>query len=313
MSEFLSQSGLLKGVKIIDTTINLPGPVAGAILGMLGAVITKIESSSGDPVSSSPALYRTINGMKNRIRLDLHNPQDKQEFLRLVSEADGILVGMRPTALAKLGLDYEILKAINPKLIYCHVAGFPKDSKKKGTPGHDLTYLAESGLLSTLFSDLTKVTTQPADMTGALYTAIAFLSGLQFRNSTGTGTSIEINLYESPAILGLIPNHDNRLSKNLQGDQICYRVYETADGWIALGALEEKFFNSFVQAIDHPEWMGKGDKLAEPGDEIFEAMKKIFKSQPSGYWVSIGAQHDVPLEEVRSLSPSKEFSLPYRF
>jgi alpha-methylacyl-CoA racemase len=313
MGELLSQSGLLQGVKIIDTTINLPGPVAGTILGLLGASITKVEPPSGDPVSASPALYKTLNGLKSRVQYNLQDPDDKREFLKIVSEADGIVVGMRTTALEKLGLDYETLKALNPKLIYCHVAGFPKDSEKKDTPGHDLTYLAEAGLLPTLFSDLTKVTTQPADMTGALYTAIAFLAALQYRSSTGMGTSVEVNLFESPAILGLLPNHDEGLSESLQGNQICYRVYDTADGSVALGALEEKFFHSFVHAIGHPEWSGQGGRKAEQGDEVFESLKKIFLSKSAAYWVNVGIQHDVPLEEVRPLSKTTEFSLPFRF
>lgn len=303
---------LLKGVTIIDTTINLPGPVAGGILASLGARVIKIEPPMGDPVSTSPELYRAINDSKEIITIDLKQQEGQDKAKELIANADGILVGMRDPALKKLGLDYQSLTAINPRLIYCNVTGFPGDSTKADHPGHDLTYLAHSGLLKTLFPDLGKIPTQLADMTGALYGALAVVSGLNYQKQNKTGISIDVNLYESPFLLGLVPRHDPKLASSLDGSIICYRVYETEDGKIALGALEQKFFDSLVTAIERPEWCGQQLRPAIPGDPIFEELKSIFKSRPTAEWLSIAAAHDVPIEAVNDLSFEKGLTIPFR-
>lgn len=303
----------LEGLVIVDTTVNLPGPLAGALLAELGARVIKVDPPQGDPVGRFPDLDEAVNHRKERLSIDLKSEAGRQELLSLLEKADGLLVGMRPKALQVLGLDYATVKTVNPRLIYGHVTGYPQDHPKAGCPGHDLNYLAESGLLVGLHSTMNQFSAQLADMTAALYTALIWTAALRFRDKNGRGIAFETNIFESPGILGLVAGTAPSLSGVLAGGVLSYHVYDSKDGQVALGALEPHFFDRFALAVEEREWVGQGLSPATEENPLFGQIKALFRTRSSRDWVDLGLKHDFPVSEVTSARYPTALRLPVRW
>lgn len=307
----LLRPSLLEGLTFIDTTINLPGPVAGWILTRLGAEVIKVDPPEGDPLSRYPSLDQAINGVKKRVVIDLRTPDGAADLKARCTRADGILVGMRPSTLGRLGLSPEVLSAINPRLVYCHVTGYAKDSADADTPGHDLNYLAATGLLALLFPHF-RLPTQLADLSGALYAVIGLLAAVIERTRTGRGPEIEVNLADSAGLFGLVPSFSPELADILSGSRVAYHVYSTADGQLAVGALEPKFFRNLCEALGHPEWAEAGLSPAAPGNPVYDGLADIFQGRSATDWGQWAKSRGLPLTAVNPFSPKRLNGWPLR-
>src|SRR5215472_9480335 len=230
----MGSTSLLGGFKIVSLAINTPGPVAAARLARMGATVIKVEPPSGDPLKSAArAWYDSLCQGQTILSLDLKDPGGRAELDRLLADANLLIVSFRPSALRRLGLDWDSLHARHPRLCCAGIIGYPAPSDERS--GHDLTYLADTGLLSppVLLKSLF------VDLAGAEKCVSVGLALLLRFSSTGEAACGFVSLYECAQELAE-PLRAGLTSTGgvLSGDFPLYSIYATSDGWIAVSALE---------------------------------------------------------------------------
>ena len=259
----------LADTRILDLTRLLPGAVCTMLLGDLGAEVIKVEDPrTGDYARLMPPLidgmgsfFRSSNGGKKSIALDLKTEAGQRALHRLVTSADVLIEGFRPGVTARLAADYETLSAINPRLVYCSLSGWGQSGPDALVSGHDVNYLARNGVLG---ADIDPQTpgAQVADVSGSYVAVMGILAALLKRQKTGRGDYIDVALSEAAMPMALAawveaqsPPWDGAFI-SLRGESACYRVYRAADGKpVALAAIEAKFWANFCRAVDKPQWI----------------------------------------------------------
>ena len=279
---------LLHGLRVVTTALNLPGPAACARLRDLGAMVAKIEPPSGDPFEVfCPAWYRRLHEKVEVGRLDLKSETGRRAMATLLAGADLLVTAQRASALERLGLDPEHLRAAYPRL--CHVAITGHAPPDDELPGHDLTYLAEHGLVTppemppTLFADM-------AGAERAVSTALALVIA---RDRGGTGASQSVALADAAAALAQ-PLHEGLTRKGalLGGGLAGYNLYAARVGWVAVAALEPHF----------AQRLGQRFALSEI---TIESLRDIFAAHDADYWEAWARKHDLPIVAVRIPSPKE--------
>jgi alpha-methylacyl-CoA racemase len=286
----------LAGVRVLDLTRLVPGPVCTQHLADLGADVIKIEdTAAGDAVP--PKLRALVNRNKRGIRLDLKHPDGAGALLRLAHDADVLVEGFRPGVMARLGLGYDVLAAINPRLVYCSVTGYGQTGPDRERPGHDINYCADAGVADQMGNaDGPALSNVPiADlMGGALGAAMGILAALFDAARTGRGRHVDIAMADGALAHAVMPlaalathgrtkraGHDT-----LTGAHACYATYRTADGrWLAVGALERKFWEALCDALERPDLKplhrsGDADVEARLRDEL----ARVFATLPLAAW-----------------------------
>lgn len=275
---------LLAGLHVVSTGLNLPGPVACARLRELGASITKVEPPEGDPLERySPGWYGRLNQGVEVRRLDLKSEADRATMATLLGAADLLVTAQRPSALARLGLDAPALARF-PRL--CHVAIVGHAAPREESPGHDLTYLAEHGLVrppalpATLF----------ADMAGAERVVSTALALVIARERDGRSHAATSALADAAAFLAQpLAEGLTRGGGLLGGRSPSYNLYAAKDGWIAVAALERHFEQRLARLL---------------GLEALSvaALREHFAREQVAHWEALAREHDLPIVAVRSLS-----------
>lgn len=227
----------LRSIHIVSLALNLPGPAALMRLKAMGARCTKIESPAGDPMALySPEAYTQMHAGIARKTLDLKTQAGQRKLQALLGTADVLLTSFRPSALSKLGLDATALRKSHPQLNLVQIVGGTGDAAEK--PGHDLTYLAEHGLVTGL--DLPA--TLYADMAGSLAASEAVLKAILHQQRTGKSSVQQISLAQAAEYLALPRHWQLTTAKGFVGGAHAgYRVYACKDGRVALAALEPHF------------------------------------------------------------------------
>lgn len=265
----------LTGVKVLDLSQYIPGPMASLLLADMGAQVLKIEPPQGDEMRNlgpqdaqgRPLFYNALNAGKQVRRMDLKLGWVREEFLALVAGADVLIEGFRPGVMARLGLDYATLSVLNPRLVYCSISGYGATGSLALKAAHDGNYLATSGILDRN-GDAAPMFFDPpvADTSGSLFAVIAILGALHGRAGSGRGCEIDLGLADVMMPLqllqvaewganGVIPKPR---STYLNGGAAWYQVYATSDGrHIMLGCVEAKFWRNFCHAAGHPDWLGR--------------------------------------------------------
>jgi crotonobetainyl-CoA:carnitine CoA-transferase CaiB-like acyl-CoA transferase len=262
----------LEGLRVIDLTAFLPGPFLTQALADHGAEVIKIESPNGDPSryigladGPSTVYFRCLNRGKKSVVLNLKEPRDREALLGLCDTADVFVEGFRPGVAARLGFGHEVLRARNPRLVYCSLSAFGQDGPYRDRPAHDLAVQALSGVLSiTLGSD--EAPAMPgfpaADLVAALQGLAGVLMALVRRGTTGRGDYLDISLHESlvtalPNVLGPTLAEDRQpdvKNERTTGGGALYRIYPTRDGgYIVLGGQESKFVRALLEALGRPD------------------------------------------------------------
>lgn len=268
-----------RGVRVLDLSAFLPGPFASLMLADMGAEVLKIEPPAGDAMlqlgprdaDGTPVFHAAVNAGKTVRRMDLKQQAVRDEFLRLVEEFDVLIEGFRPGVMQRLGLDYQVLRAINPGLIMCSLSGYGAAGSKAQEAGHDANYLANSGMMHR--NGGTFYDPPIADLSGSLFGVIAILGALRARDADGQGCAIDIGLGDTPMALQLFPIAEfgatgivaQPRTTYLNGGAAYYQVYAAKDGrQMALGAIEPKFWAGFCTAAGRPDWIARqGDALPQ--------------------------------------------------
>lgn len=272
----MSRPAPLTGIRILDLTRLLPGPVATLHLADLGAEVIKIEDPQvgdyartlGTGQGEDSAYFRMINRNKQGLRLDLKKPEGVEVFRRLVRDADVVVESFRPGVMDKLGVGYATVAAINPKITYCSISGYGQDGPYKDLAGHDINYLGYAGVLEQIGNAGEPPAIpnfQIADLLGgALTAAMGILAAVVDAQRTGQGRYIDVAMTDSVLAhtyftmlrLNDAGHSAPRGSDLLSGGLPCYATYRCADGkYMAVGALEGKFWKACCTVLGHPEWV----------------------------------------------------------
>lgn len=294
--------GALEGIRILDLTRLLPGAVTTKWLAEFGAEVIKIEQPKiGDYARDSfAALFEQTNGGKKSVEIDLKG--SKEWFLKLVKSADVLIEGFRPDVMDRLGLGYRVLSAENPRLIYVALTGYGAHSL---LAGHDVNYLAMCGVLD-LFRGEKGVPVIPgvqiADLAGgSMQAVIGILLALEARHRTGVGQRVDVSMTDG--CLALLPVARAGGSALLSGRYACYHVYAAAqDSFVAVGALEEKFFGNLCRELGCPNLIGL--QFAEDQARVIAALAEIFMSATAEDWFERIGEKDCCVTPVRRAAQS---------
>ncbi|WP_018922783.1 CaiB/BaiF CoA transferase family protein [Salsuginibacillus kocurii] len=318
---------MLKGVKVLDFTALLPGPMASKFLADWGADVLRIESPHRTDllhevppkVDGSSVFYQEMNRSKTVAKLDFTDDDHLHVLKRWVEDADVIIEQFRPGVMAKYGLDYEYMKKVNPAIIYCSLTGYGQTGPDRRKAGHDINYYARSGLASysgTKTDGPLLAGTPWADVAGgAHYSVMAILMALYQREHSGVGDYLDISMTDAMFSMQPLANqryiYDKTVpdyeSETLNGGSY-YHFYETSDGrYLAVGSLEEVFFKRLCKVIKREDLLSSSLSAQTIKDELTH----VFKTKPLAEWKEILAETDACVEPVATLAEAHDDPLFY--
>ncbi|HWO23286.1 MAG TPA: CaiB/BaiF CoA-transferase family protein [Kofleriaceae bacterium] len=308
----------LRGIRVLDLSRLLPGPFLTMVLADMGADVIKVEDPRvGDYLRAFPPAkgglggrYLAVNRGKRSIALDLKAPAGRDAFLRLVERADVVVESFRPGVLGKLGLGYDQLAARNAQVIVCSISGYGQTGPYVHRAGHDLDYIGLAGVLA-MGGPAGGAPAMPgiqiADLAGgALWSATAILGALVGRARTGRGAHLDISMTEGALALlaAELGNLDcgarpTRGAEALNGGLACYGVYRTQDDrYLAVGALEPKFWIALNQALGRPPQIAELAGSPAQQAQVRAELAAIFATRTAAEWHAHLAAHDCCVELV---------------
>src|SRR5882724_11177708 len=297
----------LQGIRVLDLSRMLPGPYCSMMLADLGAEVIKIEEPKiGDPTRRSPPMidaqsapFAQVNRNKKSIAIDLKHAEGRAIFMKLASTADCVLEQFRPGVVDRLGINYAAVAEVNPRIVYCSLTGFGQDGPHRERSGHDLNYLALSGVLGLTTDERGKPVipgVQVADLAGAMIAGFAILAALLARERTSQGQYLDVSMFDVMLSMLPIPAAHEFAGKSipvggkyvLSGQYPFYNVYETSDGnYMTLGALEPKFWANFCRKAGRDDLVPRQFDSGEQRQTLFENVRAIFKSRTQSEWVDL--------------------------
>lgn len=318
----------LEGIKILDLTRILAGPYATMILADMGADVIKIERpGSGDDsraygpyVNEESAYFMSLNRNKRSMTMNLKSEDSIELFLKMVKEADIVIENFRPGTMEKLGIGYDILKEINPRIIYASSSGFGHTGPYRERAAYDAVVQAMGGVMSItgeLNGKPTKVGTSIADITAGLYTTIGILSALQYRNRTGKGQKVDIAMLDTQ--VSLLENAIARYYAlgqevpkplgNRHPSIIPFEDFETSDGSIMVAAGNDSLWKKLCEALGLSE-LAEDERFktnflrGENYDELRPLIAEPFKEKTTDEWIEILNEYGVangPINDIERI------------
>lgn len=310
--------GKLSGIRVLDLTQFLPGPMMTMMMADQGAEVLKIEPPAGDPARAMPPVegahsvwFRNLNRGKKSLALDLKSEAGKARLWDEIARADVFVEGFRPGVMARLGFGYETVSARNPRIVYCSISAFGQSGALAHHPAHDMAVQALAGFLSVNNApggDPVVPGVPAADAAAGLTALSGVLMALIGRERTGRGDYLDIAMFDSllpwcahiagSAIAGgPSPRSDDQRSL---GGAAFYQVYRTADGrHVALGGREEKFVANLMNALGRPDLIPYGSEPAgEPQAPLTAFLRETFASRTRDDWVAWFEDKDVAFAPV---------------
>jgi crotonobetainyl-CoA:carnitine CoA-transferase CaiB-like acyl-CoA transferase len=316
--------GPLAGIRILDLTTVVMGPFATQILAELGAEVIKIEPREGDNMRDvGPMRSRAmghislhLNRGKRSLVLDLKQPEGRDAMLRLIPKADVLIYNVRPSAMSRLGLSYEEVHAVNPRIIYVGAYGYSQRGPYAAKAAYDDLIQGASGLPWLTSRDGTEepryAPVNLADRVTGLHAVYAVTTALFHRERTGRGQSVEVPMFESVAqfVLG---DHMAGMSYQPPIGGTGYarlehrRPYATRDGYLCVLVYNDKQWNSFLQAVGRPELMederfaSHGKRAAHIG-EIYAFLAELMRTRSTGEWLALLEKADIPVSRMNTVA-----------
>jgi alpha-methylacyl-CoA racemase len=315
------KTGPLKGLTVLDFTRLLPGPLATQMLADMGATVIKVEDPDAPDYirnfapfyEGQSAYYRALNRSKQSLAINYNSEEGREIIYKLAETADVLIEQFRPGVMDKMALGYERMKAINKKLVYVSITGYGQTGPMAQEAGHDLNYIAIAGLLGVTGDETRPVIPggQIADVAAGSYMAVnGTLAALYAREKTGEGQHVDVAMTD--AVLPIITLQYARYKAEgkvlpagtfeLSGGIANYNVYRCADGkWVALGALEPKFWNNFCELVSREDW--KNNILLQQEDmKLFkQEVAELFNTKTQQEWLSLSEGKDICLTPVLQL------------
>jgi len=325
-------SAPLDGVRVLDLSRLLPGPVCTLHLADLGADVVKVEDTgAGDYARSlglaptdgraasdaQSAFFRMVNRNKRSLALDLKAPAGREAFLRLAQRADVIVESFRPGVVDKLGVGYAAVAARNPRIVYCSITGYGQTGPYRDRAGHDINYLGYAGVLDqtgTSGGPPALSNLQVADLLGgSMNASTAILAALFGASRTGQGSHVDVAMTEGSLAHNIFALHaieslgrvQARGADLLTGGVPCYGVYATQDGrYLAVGALEGKFWRVLCEALDRPDLIAGQLSTGQAGALVRQQLAAVFAQQTQAQWIERLADIECCVSPVLSLDES---------
>ena len=309
----------LEGTRVLDLSRLAPGPYCSMLLGDLGADVIVVEEPPGVGrrfdvgMSERGQAFNALGRNKRSIGLNLKEEGARRAFYKLAETADVVLEGFRPGVVKRLGVDYDTISKLNPRIVYCSLSGYGQDGPYAGLVGHDINYISIGGALGAIGWPGTPPAIPLnviADFAGGgLYAAFAIVTALLARNKTGRGQYVDVAMTD-----GVISLLASAASQYFGGDHVFkpgqeflnggvpfYNVYETADGrWLSIGCLEPWFWENLCNALGCPQFIphqNNRDKFSE----MFAFLQGKFKSKTRDQWFQELRQQDICVAPVYSL------------
>lgn len=316
--------GPLAGVRIVDLTSVLMGPYATQIFADLGADVIKVESPDGDTTRNLPpghdenrgGMFLNINRGKRSLVLDLKQPAGRDALLALVRDADVFVHSMRAQAIGRLGLDYEAVRAANPRIVYANLYGFARNGPYRDYPAYDDIVQAASGLvdLQARLSDgkPTYLGTVVADKVAGLTGAYSIIAALFARERSGEGQEIEVPMFETLVSFTMVEHLCGSLFEPPLGPPEYARViatsrrpYATSDGHIGVMIYNDKHWRSFFAALGDPEW-SKDPMFSSIGNRtrniaaVLDRVAAVMADRTSAEWLDLFREANIPAMAIAS-------------
>lgn len=331
-------SQLLSGVRVIESSLLGPGHVA-TFFADLGADVIKVESPAGDyirqmtwPIVEGVSLLHlhTHRG-KRGITLDLKTDEGKELYKELVATADVVVEAMRPGALAKLGLGYDDLKKVNPKIVFATLSGYGATGPYKDMPSHGIAYDTWAGIVQPVIDDegfahIPPTMPNVGINVGPMVGAMAILAGIIKARETGEGCEMEMAQNDAAAymdwyrieseraylrpedeVTGNASDNYERRPAGLAGmwEGVRYQMYEASDGYILFMASEQAFWKNFCQGADRMDLFDKwpGSKYADHAKgnkELQRELQTIFLTKTCQEWLAFSNEHNTTIAPVNT-------------
>jgi alpha-methylacyl-CoA racemase len=289
----------LEGIKVIEVGQEIQGPFAGLVLADLGADVIKIEDPrGGDGMRTLPPLasgrnvyFEALNRNKRSVTLDLRAAEAAAILGALASCSDVIVDSFRPSTARRLGVDAITLRRTRPRLICASISGFGHSGPYEERAAHDINYQALAGLL--------KPPTLPGPLVGdigaAMQAALGILAAIIQRDRTGAGSVVDVSIHEAAMAWSMFPTTGDLANA-------CYNVYETADRqWLALGALEPKFWIGFCERIGRSDLTSLQHAQGDERARVLQEVRAVMRSRSRDDWLARFADADVCLTPINTL------------
>ncbi|PYR17124.1 MAG: CoA transferase [Acidobacteria bacterium] len=306
----------LDGLRVLDVTQVMAGPFCAMLLADLGADVIKIEPPAGDSTRQMPGAvgadspsFNAVNRGKRSVVLNLKAAEGREIFTRLARATDIVIENYRPGVMRALGLDYEALATLNPRLVYASISGYGQTGPERGKGGFDLIAQGVAGIMS--------ITGEPGgppvkagvpltDLSAGLFALVGILAALEHRHRTGAGQHVDTALVDAGVALSVweateyfsgigIPTALGSAHRM----NAPYQAIRCADGYITLGAANERLFRRLCEVLGHAEWTG----MAEFADNasrvrnraaLAERIEAITSQQPRSHWLALLEANDIP-------------------
>ncbi|WP_329302825.1 CoA transferase [Streptomyces sp. NBC_00659] len=304
--------GPLAGVRVVELAGIGPGPFAAMLLADLGADVVRVDRPGGPGLGVDPA-HDITNRNKRSVIIDLKAEDGASRVLDLAERADILIEGYRPGVAERLGVGPEDCRARNPALVYGRMTGWGQEGPLAQRAGHDIAYIALTGTLG-MIGDPDRPPAVPANLLGdyaggSLYLVVGLLAALHHARATGTGQIVDAAIVDGTAHLstmihGMIAAggwQDRRAANLLDGGCPYYGTYETADGrHMAVGPLEQRFYDQFVDLLGIPE-LGPAHKDPARWEELRTAVADRFRTRTRDEWTAVFEGTDACVAPVLSL------------
>jgi CoA:oxalate CoA-transferase len=321
--------GPFSGLLVLDLTRVLAGPFCTLMLAELGARVIKVENPQGgddsrryEPfVEGRSAYFASLNRGKESIALDLKDAADRDVFLRLLRRADVLVENYRPGTLERLGLGYDRLREVNPRLVYAAVSGFGHTGPWSPRPAYDLIIQALSGMMSVTGQPggpPTRAGTSIADVTGGLFTLAGIAAALYHREKTGAGTQVDVALFDGQ--LAILENAIARYvvtgrapgpTGNRHPAITPFEAYATADRPLVVAAGNDTLFAHLCRALGRPDLAADPRFATNPdrtrhADELKAALEEVLRTAPADHWIAVLEAAGVPCAPVHTVADAVE-------
>jgi crotonobetainyl-CoA:carnitine CoA-transferase CaiB-like acyl-CoA transferase len=313
----------LEGMRVLDLTRLLPGPYCTLLLADMGADVIKVEDTAGGdylrfnpPVMTASGMsvhFHVLNRNKRSIALDLKRKEGRELVMELSGGWANVLVEQfRPGVMARLGLDYETVKEVNPSMVYCSITGYGQDGPYRDVAGHDMNYLGYAGVLGSTGpagGPPVMCGVQIADLGGGgMFGAVSILMAYVHALNCGQGQHVDVSMMDG-SLSWLTVNTGETLvggpapergSQLLWGATPCYNVYEAADGYMAVGAIEGKFWKRVCEVLGRPEYADEQFSF-DRFDEMFAWLRETFRRKTRDEWMELFEGEDACVSPVLDL------------
>ncbi len=312
---------LLSGVRVLDLSLQLPGPFCTMMMADYGADVVKIDEPS--PRARNPfaaedpgtgPLDRYLNRGKKSVTLNLKSAEGQEIFRKMAATADVVVEGFRPGVVKRLGVDYETLSAANPGLVYCSISGYGQTGPMRDVAGHDVNYLSYAGVLGLSGRPEVPPTLLPVQVGdvygGSMMALSGILMALLSRQRTGKGAWIDISMTDGSVASLAIPASNllgggipqERGALPLAGMLPCYDAYRCADGgYVSLGGLEPWFWKKLVTRLGREDFDELQYAAGESAEGVRRDLQAIFLGKTRDEWIRLFEGEDVCISPVLSL------------